>query len=194
MLSRARKRKFILNNPCSDIGRLNERRDRRQARPLTYEEESKLKQCAVLWLSVLITLLVETGMRVKKEALPLKWSEVLLNQEPGCIYIRGSKSAAGVRTVWLTRHCREALLKWRAISDPQSPYVFASPRKPLTFITDYKRAWRKAARDAGIADRRIYGLRCTFASRANGCRATNLTVAQLLGHASTQILPTYVKL
>jgi integrase len=67
MLSRARKRKFILNNPCSDIGRLNERRDRRQARPLTYEDEIKLKQFAVPWLSVLITLLAETGLRVKKK-------------------------------------------------------------------------------------------------------------------------------
>ena len=30
-------------------------------------------------------------------------------------------------------------------------------------------------------------------TRANACRASGLTVAHLLGHASTQILPTYVK-
>jgi hypothetical protein len=33
----------------------------------------------------------------------------------------------------------------------------------------------------------------TAASRANVCHATGLTVAHLLGHASTQILPTYVR-
>jgi integrase len=76
---------------------------------------------------------------------------------------------------------------------PQSPYVFQSPIKPLAHITDYKRAWRKAAFEAGLPDRRIYDLRSTFASRANGCGATNQTVALVLGHASTQILPTYVK-
>jgi hypothetical protein len=44
-----------------------------------------------------------------------------------------------------------------------------------------------------LADRRTYDLRATFASRANACRASGLTVAHLLGHASTQILPAYVK-
>ena len=60
-------------------------------------------------------------------------------------------------------------------------------------ITDYKGAWQRAAAAAGLRDRRIHDLRATFASRANGCRASGLTVAHLLGHASTQILPTYVK-
>jgi integrase len=60
-------------------------------------------------------------------------------------------------------------------------------------ITDYKGAWRRAAEEAGLKDRRIYDLRSTFASRANSCRASGLTVAQLLGQANTQILPTYVK-
>jgi len=44
-----------------------------------------------------------------------------------------------------------------------------------------------------MADRRIYDLRSTFASRANVCHATGLTLAHLLGHANTQILPTYVR-
>jgi len=65
---------------------------------------------------------------------------------------------------------------------------------PSTHLSDYKGAWRKAARNAGVPDRRIYDLPASFASRANACRASGLTIAQLLGHAnSTQILPTYVK-
>ena len=59
-------------------------------------------------------------------------------------------------------------------------------------ISDYKGAWQKATADAGI-ERRIYDLRATLASRANGCKASGLTLAHMLGHASTQILPTYVK-
>jgi len=74
-----------------------------------------------------------------------------------------------------------------------SPYVFPSPRIPGMHITDYKKAWQKATKDAGLNGRRIYDLRSTFATRANECRASGLTVAHLLGHASTQILPTYVK-
>jgi integrase len=194
LMSRAKKMRLIPYNPCSDVGRLNERRERRQAKPLSYEEEARVKQFAPAWLSVLITLLVETGLRVRKEALPLKWQGVLLDSDPACIHVRDSKSTAGLRTVWLTNHCRDELLKWRVQSGPDfSPYVFPSSRIPQMHITDYKKAWQKAAREAGLSRSRLYDLRSTFASRANSCKASSLTIAHLLGHDSTQILPTYVK-
>jgi integrase len=194
-LTRARKLRLITHNPCVDVGKLNERRERRQAKPLTYEEEARVKQASPPWLSTLITVLAETGLRVRKEALPLKWSDVDLDSEPGCIFVRDSKTAAGVRAVWLTKHCRNTLIQWREfLGLGFSQYVFPSPRIPSTHLSDYKRAWRRAAREAGIPDRRPYDLRASFASRANACRASGLTIAQLLGHATnTQILPTYVK-
>ena len=193
-LSRAKKMRLISHNACTDVGKLNERRERRQAKPLSYEEEARVKQFAPPWLATLITVLAETGMRVRKEALPLQWSDVSLESEPAFIRIRDSKSAAGLRTAWLTNHCRNVLLQWRAILGSNfSPYVFPSTRIPAMHITDYKSAWRKAASKACLSDRRAYDMRATFASRANGCRASGLTVAQLLGQANTQILPTYVK-
>lgn len=195
MLSRAKRLRLISRNPCCDVGKLNERRDRRQAKPLSYEEEARVKQFSPLWLQVLITLLVETGLRVKKEALSLKWADVRLESEPSCIHVRDSKSAAGLRTAWLTNHCREALLKWREIFGPTySEFVFPSPRNPASHFVDYKRAWKNAAAAAGLPDRRIYDCRASFATRINShCHASALSVAQLLGHASTSILPTYVK-
>jgi integrase len=194
MLSRAKKFRYISHNPCADVEKLNELRDRRQARPLSYDEENRLKRFATPWLAMLITLLIETGLRVGKEALPLLWSDVLIDSEPACIHVRDSKSRAGVRTVWLTKHCRDALIRWRELFGPQfSAYLFPSPRDPNVHLTDYKKAWQKTAKAASLADRRIYDLRATFASRAHACRASGLTVAQLLGQASTQILPTYVK-
>src|SRR5262244_1304185 len=72
--------------------------------------------------------------------------------------------------------------------------VHTAMTKVATHVSDYKKAWQKAAREAGIPDRRAHDLRASFASRANACHASGLTIAQLLGHAnSTQILPTYVK-
>ena len=76
-LSRAKKMRLISHNPCSDVGKLNERRDRRQAMPLSYDEEDRVKQLSPPLLQVLITLLAETGLRVKKEALPLRWADAL---------------------------------------------------------------------------------------------------------------------
>jgi integrase len=186
-LSRAKKMRLISRNPCCDVGKLNERRERRQAKPLSYEEEARVKQFAPPWLSTLITLLVETGLRVRKEALPLRWLDVSLDTEPGYIHVRDSKTTAGLRTVWLTNYCREVLIKWRLMLGPDfSPYVFPSPRIPGMHVVDYKTAWQKAGARADLKDRRIYDLRSTFASRANGCRASGLTVAHLLGHASTR--------
>jgi integrase len=194
-MTRARKLRLITHNPCVDIGKLNERRERRQAKPLTYEEEARVKQASPPWLSTLITVLAETGLRVRKEALPLKWSDIDFESEPGCISVRDSKTTAGVRPVWLTKYCRNTLIQWREFLGPGfSQYVFPSPRIPSLHLTDYKGAWQRAAREAGIPDRRTYDLRASFASRANACRASGLTIAQLLGHANnTQILPTYVK-
>jgi len=103
-MTRARKLRLITHNPCVDVGKLNERRERRLAKPLTYDEEARVKQASPPWLSTLITVLAETGLRVRKEALPLKWSDVDLESEPGCIFVRDSKTAAGVRAVWLTKH------------------------------------------------------------------------------------------
>ena len=194
MLSRAKKLRLISHNPCSDVGKLNERRERRQAKPLSYEEEARIKSVAPLWFRTLIALLVETGLRVKKEALPLKWSDVHLDSEPAWVNVVESKSAAGIRVVWLTKYCRDVLISWRQLFGPElSPFVFPSPRDPAVHVADYKGPWNRAAKSVGLVDRRIYDLRSTFASRANACRASGLTVAHLLGHASTQILPTYVK-
>jgi integrase len=191
-MTRARKLRLITHNPCVDVGKLNERRERRQSKPLTYEEEARIKQASPPWLSTLITVLAETGLRVRKEALPLKWSDVDLESEPGCIFVRDSKTAAGIRPVWLTKHCRNTLAQWREfLGSGFSPYVFPSPRIPSTHLSDYKGAWRRAAVSAGIPDRRIYDLRASFASRANACRASGLTIAHCL---ATRITLRYFQL
>jgi site-specific recombinase XerD len=197
LFSHAKKLRLASQNPCRDIGKLNERRERRQARPLSYDNESRIKQFAPQWLSVLITLLADTGLRVMKEALPLRWSDVQLSSsETACICIRDSKTVAGIRTVWLTDHCRDVLLAWQKTLGPTfSPFVFPSPRDPKSHIADYKKAWRDAANKAGFADKffRIYDLRATFASRANMAHASSMTLAHLLGHSSITILPVYAK-
>ncbi len=191
--TRARKMRLVSHNPCSDVGKLNERRDRRQAKPLSYDDEERIKQFAPPLLRMLVTLLAETGMRVQKEALPLRWSDVSLDSEPAWIRIIDSKTTAGIRTVWLTEHCRSALKTWREFLTPDfSPFVFPSPRNSSAHFRDYKTAWRTALKRARLSFR-IYDLRATFASRANQCRATGLTLAHLLGHTNTTVLPVYVR-
>jgi len=65
---------------------------------VSYEEEELIKRSAPQWLSVLITLLIETGFRVRKEALPLKWANLHLDSEPAYLEVRDSKSPTEMRT------------------------------------------------------------------------------------------------
>ena len=120
--------------PCSDVGKLNERRDRRQARPLSYEEEDRVKQFSPPLLRMLITLLAETGLRVKKEALPLRWSDVSLDSEPACIRILDSKSAAGLRLGMADNALsqRSSSVGVNCLVQRSSPFVFPSPRNPTS--------------------------------------------------------------
>jgi integrase len=194
LLKLARKRRLILQNPCEEVERLNERRLRRQARPLTYEEEQRLLMHCDALLRIFAITLIETGLRSKKEALPLRWADVDLETQPGCILVRKSKSDAGVRRIWLTEFCRQHLRSWRDFLGPAySDFVFPSQRDPKVYWTGYQKPWTRAVKKAGLGDRRVYDLRSTFATRANAAHATELTLAHLLGHSSTAILPTYAK-
>ena len=102
--------------------------------------------------------------------------------------------ASGRRRIWLTEHCRKELTLWRELlAAGFSPFVFPSLRDPNHHWTYYQDAWEAAIKSAGLQGRRAHDLGATFASRANACQASGLTVAHLLGHASTQVLPSYVK-
>jgi integrase len=146
---------------------------------------------------MLITLLVETGLRVKKEALPPQMAgrvpRLGTSVHPYTRFQECSRVTTRMADNVLPQ-CSSALARTVWSGDVTlRPFVFPSPVNPQVHFVDYKTAWRTAAKKAGLADRRIYDLRATFASRANMCHATELTVAHLLGHASTQILPTYVR-
>src|SRR5258706_4883285 len=85
------------------------RRDR-----FTLEEEQKLLSVAKGFLRPLILLLVETGLRVGKEALPLRWNELQLGDENPAVYVRASKTTAGVRSIPLTARLPPQLFRsWK---------------------------------------------------------------------------------
>ena len=197
LFSLGRKRGLLnVQNPCADVERLNETETRVSGRPFTRQEEARITAAASGWFQVLFILLIETGLRVKKEALPLKWSDVDLDSDPGRLFVRRSKTAAGVRTAFLTNYCKDAMLKWRAFAGPEfSPFVFANPNNPSKHIADYKQQWKGIAKKAAIVEHRFYDTRSTFASRVNSCAQSMLTVAQLLGHKGTSVsvLPAYVR-
>ena len=98
LMKRAERERYIGRNPFV-MGNLflEERKGRRQPHIMTYEEESRLTGVAPPMLKALVILLVETGLRVGKEALPLKWTDIEFGN--GTIQVRESKTLAGRRIV-----------------------------------------------------------------------------------------------
>ena len=143
-------------------------------------------------LRVLVILGVETGMRTG-EMLKLQWKDIdFLND---VLQVGRSKSNAGIRAVPISAQCKAELLRWRNLIGPEfSEWTFprfTNRRHPLQ--RGGRKAWANALKKAGLPFFPIYYLRHTFASRLTSAGVSPLTIAQMLGHSSTQIVPRYAQ-
>jgi integrase len=193
LLKRAERERYIPRNPF-EMGNLflEERKGRRQPHILTYEEETKLLAVSGPLLRALVILLVETGLRVGKEAMPLKWTDIDLNDET--IQVRESKTMAGRRLVPLSDSCKTELLRWRDLTGPAfSEYVFFNDRNSKAYLLKLPKTWKRALKNARVEYFPIGNLRHTFATRMQEAGITPVTLAQMMGHSSTGIIQTYAK-
>lgn len=192
MMRLAERQRLIVRSPFTEVEFLEERSQRRQPHILTWEEERKLLHKALPMLKTLIVLLLETGLRIGREALPLKWEDVDLLS--GSIMVRESKTLAGRRVIPLSKDCKAELLRWRSVAGPAvSPYVFPNLANPGAHLKGVRKPWVKALKNAGITYFPIYNLRATFASRLSAAGASDNMVAGMLGHSSPSIVNTYAK-
>jgi integrase len=169
---------------------MNERKERLQARPFTLEEEQRLLAVAKGYLKPLILLLVDTGLRVGKEALPIRWSD--LDMENALVYVRQSKTKAGIRCLPMTARLKAGLIGWKHLTGKQSDYVFPYPLDPSKHLQQVPKTWARALKDAKVEPRRIYDLRSTFATRLNAAGVPQVFIDQLMGH-SGGLAQTYSK-
>ncbi len=150
LLKRAERERFIARSPFETANLfLEERKGRRQPHILTYAEEIKLLAVCSPVLKALVILLAETGMRVGKEALALKWTDIDFSADT--IYIRESKTLAGRRLAPLSAYCKAELLRWRELTGPAfSEYVFFYPLNPAKHLLRMPKTWTRALKDAKI--------------------------------------------
>jgi integrase len=191
MLNLAKKRRLIGQNPFGEVEFLDERKLRRRPHILTFDEQTKLLAVARSHLRLLVVLITETGLRVGKEALPLKWENVDLKND--VVRVHDSKTLAGRREVPLSAFCKEELLRWKKLTGPDfSPYIFFNPSRPGTYLRAVRKVWASALKNAKINYFRIYDLRATFSSRLSAAGVPDVFVSQMMGHAGG-LLQTYSK-
>jgi integrase len=192
VLKQAEQERYIARNPF-DTGRffLNEARERRKPHILTWEEQEKLLAVAPPRIRVLTVLGVETGMRTG-EMLGLKWEDIdFLNDR---LRVEKSKTQSGIRSLRLSGFCKSELLRWRNLIGPEySECVFPNFSNRRHPLQGGRKAWASALRKAGIPFFPIYNLRHAFASRMTAAGVSPITIARMLGHSSTQIVPRYAQ-
>jgi len=191
LLRHAKRQRYIAANPLDSPDLfMDERKERLQARPFTLEEEQRLLAVAKGYLKPLILLLVDTGLRVGKEALSIRWND--LNLENGLLYVRQSKTKAGIRCLPMTARLKAELIRWKQLVGKQSDFVFAYPLDQSKHLLQVPKTWARALKDAKVEPRRIYDLRSTFATRLNGVGVPQVFIDQLMGH-SGGLAQTYSK-
>jgi integrase len=122
--------------------------------------------------------------------LGLRWQDIdFLNN---ALRVEKSKTQSGIRSVPISALCRAELLRWRnLIGSEHSEWVFPSFSNRRHRLQGGRKAWASTLKKAGICFFPIYYLRHAFASRMTAAGVSPITIAQMLGHASTQTVPRY---
>lgn len=157
-----------------------------KTRWLTMEEYQRLLEaCKLPVHRRVITLLLETGMRIQ-ELLNLQWSEVDLTNRQ--IIIFGDRTKNGdYRIVPMTQVAYDTL-----VSTQGSGYVFVNSKTKKRYTT-FKKTMVGIAKRAEVPDCTIHTLRHTFASWAIQRGMGEITLQHWLGHKTRSMTKRYAK-
>ncbi len=173
-------KEYIDKNPCGKIKKLNELK---RIKTLSDKDIEKLIAGATNKLTKdLITFLIYTGCR-KGEALNLKWDDV--DMQNSVIAIKGTKTKLD-RYIPISNALKGILSGIE--KNHGSLYVF---NRNGTKLTDFKRSFHTACKNAGLKDLRIHDLRHVFASKMVMNGTSLYITGELLGHKTTQMTKRY---
>jgi integrase len=192
ILKQAERDRYLGRSPF-DLGRffVGESRERRKPYILSWSEEETLLAVARPRIRVMTVLGVETGMRTG-EMRRLKWCDIDLPND--VVQIAKSKTPSGTRAIPLSARCKTELLRWRNLVGPEfSEWVFPNFSNRRHPLQGGRKAWKTTLKAAGLQYFPPMYLRHNFASRLTAAGVSPLTIAQMLGHSSTQIVPRYAQ-
>jgi integrase len=177
---------FVAVNPVKQTRRPPVARGR-ERRLSTAEETALLAACdrsRAPMLRGIVILALETGMRLG-ELLALTWDTIdLAKRTARLVDTKNGES----RTVPLSTAAISTLGKLpRHITDRRAFWTWAGP-------DSFESVWRRAVKNAGIADLRFHDLRHEAVSRLFERGLNMLEVATVSGHKTLQMLKRYVHL
>lgn len=158
--------------------------------PLTGDELRRVEDaCKTDALGHLLLFLLRTGLR-RSEMMQLKWTDYQPEAgRYGCIFVRKSKTPAGIRTVPLLREAADILLQQPHTKDN---FIFhGSNGNPLTEIV-LRRLCARIKRETHVSHLTPHVCRHTFVTELCKRGVSPKAIAQIIGHAkATYVLDIY---
>ena len=180
ILNVAVKKKCLDANPCSAVEfPIQLRNATRKPHYMTASEQQRIEFSAPDYLRNAIVILAETGLRPYKELMPMKKSQV--DMENRVVYIPDSKTPNGVGEMPIPDLAYRAF-QAQIEATPASEYLFPTPRQQSSrpYIRSLKKIWAATLRRAGVPHFPIYELRHTFATRLSAGGVADHFVTQML--------------
>jgi len=188
MLNVAVRKRLLTINPCSMVEFPVPLRGLFRPHYVTWSEQQRIENGAVPHLKNAIRIISETGLRVKKELLPMKKDQIdFIN---GVLWIPDSKTPNGIAEIPLTKLALDAFRNQIAISG-NGEFLFPSDRNNQGHLRSLRTAWRKALKRAKVAYFRIYDLRSTYATRLSAGGVADEWVIQMLRQGDSQVFKKY---
>jgi integrase len=191
ILNVAVKQKRLAINPCNAVEfPVSVSKSVRKPHYMTLTEQKKIEFHAPNYLRNAIVILTEMGLRPFKELMPMKKSQVDL--ENSVVHIPDSKTPSGIGDMPMTMVAREAFAAQIATT-PESEYIFPGPCKKAKkpHITTLRKVWGRALNQAGVPYFPIYHLRHTFATRLSAGGVADHFVTQMLRQGDSQVFKRY---
>jgi len=191
MLNVAVKQKRLVDNPCRAVEfPVSVSKSTRKPHYMTASEQAKIEFAAPSYLRNLLVIVAETGLRYKKELLPMKKSQVDLDN--GVVHIADSKTANGIGDMPMTVAARVAFSRQMEETEG-SEYVFPSfkrnARKP--YLTNVRKGWTATLEKAGVPYFTLYEVRHTFATRLSAGGVADHMVTQMLRQGDSEVFKLY---
>jgi integrase len=191
MLTVAVKQKRLSDNPCRAVEfPVSVAKSTRKPHYMTAREQMKIEFAAPNYLRNIVVILSEMGLRYKKELLPMKKTQVDLQN--AIVYIADSKTANGIGDMPMTSEAYEAFQR-QIEETPGSEYLFPSPKSIATkpYITNVRKGWAATLKKAGVPYFALYELRHTFATRLSAGGVADHMVTQMLRQGDAEAFKLY---
>lgn len=191
ILNVAVKKKRLTVSPCEAVEfPVSVSKATRKPHYMTASEQVRIEFFAPSYLKHAIVILSETGLRPYKELMPMKKSQV--NLENSLVHVSDSKTDSGIADVPVTELALQAFAA-QIEETPGSEFLFPTPKKKARkpYITSLRKIWTTTLRRAGVPYFPIYHLRHCFATRLSAGGVADHFVTQMLRQSDAQVFKRY---